>query len=51
MEVIPKEVRRNILCNINIIEDEVSFENIIILDCININNNYIHIVTGLSPHF
>ena len=38
MEVLDKEVRRNILCNINIIEDEVSFKNII-LDYVNIHNN------------
>lgn len=40
MEVLDKEVRRNILCNINIIEDEVSFKNII-LDYVNIHNNNI----------
>jgi len=39
--VVNKEVRRNLLCNINIIENEVSFKNII-LDYVNIHNNNIN---------
>ena len=39
--MVNKEVRRNLLCNINIIENEVSFKNII-LDYVNIHNNNIN---------
>ena len=50
VEVVHKEVRKNILCNINDIIDELSFKNII-LECVNIHNNNIHTVTGYAPSF
>ena len=43
-------VRKNILCNINDIIDELSFKNII-LECVNIHNNNIHTVTGYAHSF
>lgn len=44
MEALHKEVRKNILSNINNIIDEISFRNIIY------NNNW-HTVTGYKPSF
>ena len=34
----------------NIIEDDISFKNLI-LDCVSIHNNKVHTVTGLKPSF
>ena len=50
VEIVHKEVRKNILCNINEIVDAISFNNII-LNCVNIHNNNIHTVTGYRPSF
>ena len=50
MEFVPKEMRKNILCNINDIIDDISFKNII-LECVSIHNNNIHTVTGFKPSF
>ena len=50
MDVVHKEVRKNILSNINQIVDEISFRNII-LECVNIHNNNWHTVTGYKPSF
>lgn len=50
VEVVHKEVRKNILCNINDNIDELSFKKII-LECVNIHNNNIHSVTGYAPSF
>ena len=44
MEVVHKEVRKSILCNINEIIDGISFNNNI-LNSLNIHNNNIHSVT------
>ena len=50
MDVVHKEVRKNILSNINQIVDEIFFRNII-LECVNIHNNYWDKVTGYKPSF
>lgn len=50
VEVVHKEVRKNLLCNINDIIDDISFKNII-LECVSIHNNNIHTVTGFKPSF
>lgn len=50
VEVVHKEVRKNILCNINYIEDDITFKNVII-DSVNIHNNNIHMITGYKPCF
>ena len=50
VEVVYKEVRKNILFNINKIKEEISFRNTI-LDCVNIHNNNYHSVTGYKPVF
>ena len=50
VEVIHKEVRENILSNINQIFDEIPFRNII-LKCVNIHNNNWHTVTDYKPLF
>lgn len=50
VEVVHKEERKNILCNIYYIQDDISFKNVII-DCVNIHNNNIHTVTGYKPSF
>ena len=50
MEVVHKEVRKSIVCNIIDIIDDISFKNII-LECVSIHNNNIHTVTGFKPSF
>ena len=50
MEIVHKEVRKNILNNIHLITDDVSFDNVL-LDSVNIHNNNIHTVSGYSPCF
>ena len=46
MEVVHKKVRKNILCNINVI----TFKNTV-LECVIIHNNNIHTITGFKPSF
>ena len=50
VEVIHKEVRKNILLNFNLIDDDITFKNLII-DCVNIHNNNVHTITGFKPSF
>ena len=50
VEIVHKEVRKNILLNFNQIVDDISFKNLI-LDCIDIHNNNVHSVTGFKPSF
>ena len=50
VEVVHKEVRKNIFYNINKINNDIDFKNIL-LDCEEIHNNIIHTVTGFKPSF
>ena len=50
VELVHKEVRKNILNKINEIVDDVTFKNVI-LECVNIHNNNIHTVTGFKPSY
>lgn len=50
VEVINKEIRKNILLNFNLIDDDITFKNLII-DCVNIHNNNVHTITGFKPSF
>ena len=50
VEVVKKEVCKNILCNINKRIEEISFNNIV-LERVYIHNNNIHIITGYKPIF
>jgi len=50
MEIVHKEVRKNILNNLDLIEDAISFENIL-LDCVLVHNNNTHKVTLYKPVF
>lgn len=50
VEIVHKEVRKNILLNFNQFEDENSFKNLI-LDCVDIHNNNEDTVTGFKPSF
>jgi hypothetical protein len=50
VEVVHKEVRKNILSKINEIVDDVTFKNFII-ECVNIHNNNIHTVTGFKQSY
>ena len=50
VEIVHKEVRKNILLNFNQNLDEISFKNLI-LDCVDIHNNNVHSVTGFKPTF
>ena len=50
VEVVHKEVRKNILTKINEIIDDVTFKNVI-LECVSIHNNNIHTVTGYKPSY
>ena len=50
MEVVHKEVRKNILLKINDIIDYIYCKNII-LECINVHNNNIYTVTYFKPSF
>ena len=48
--MVHKEVRKNLLLNFGQIEDEITFQNLI-LDCVNIHNNNVHPTTGFKPTF
>lgn len=50
MEIVHKEVRKNIILNFNQIEDEITFKTLI-LDCVEIHNNKVHSITGFKPSF
>ena len=50
VEIVHKEVRKNILNNIVLIEDDLTFENIL-LDWVLVHNNNTHTVTWLKPIF
>jgi len=50
VEIVHKEVRKNILNNLDLIEDAIFFENIL-LDCVLVHNNNTHTVTGYKPVF
>ena len=50
VEVVHKEVRKNIFYHINKINNDIDFKNIL-LDCVEIHNNNIHSVTGFKPSF
>lgn len=50
VEIVHKEVRKNILNNIVLIEDDLTFENIL-LDWVLVHNNNTHTVTWFKPIF
>ena len=50
VEVVHKEVRKNILYNRHLIKDDISFENIV-LDSVLVHNMNIHTITGYKPSF
>ena len=50
VEVVQKEVRKNILYNRHLIKDDISFENIV-LDSVLVHNMNIHKITGYKPSF
>lgn len=50
VEVVHKEVRKNILNNIEFILDKTTFDNVV-LDCVKIHNENVHTITGFKPSF
>ena len=50
MEIVLKEIRKNILNNIDIIEDDLTFENIL-LEPVLAHNINTYTVTGFKPIF
>ena len=50
VEIVHKEVRKNILNSIDLIIDKISFDNVI-LDSVKIHNENVHTITGFKPNF